>query len=154
MPQGTVSIAPPGRGQAQLRAIMAQSVYMVHTFTWTNMPLAATVFGGASFQIKALVDLRGMTQYRILAGMRAAGAAGADLDVEYSTDDATYNDMELSGTGGEVAIGSAAFNVGAWTDMAVAAQANEIYLRIIGKDGDGVVDPTFDIVIIQFRNTA
>ena len=115
---------------------------------WSNMPAAETrLFGNRP---EVFTDLSGYTEYRIQSAQSVACAAGGDLNLEYSDDGAaSWNDAD-SAAAGEMACDSAN-NLGAWATLVAGAQSADIWLRIVGKDGDGVIDPSFDHAQVDFR---
>lgn len=125
--------------------------------TWTDMPLAATLFlGSARYNQIVKVDLTNYTQARLSFVVGTAGVSGAKLIARYATSlsatpvgsdfTADLGTSEISGvltTGATVVTSS-------WINIATLAKA-DVYLAIIGSGGDGAVDPTIGNTQIQFR---
>lgn len=117
--------------------------------TWTNMPLAATELLGASTN-RVKVNLTGAVQYRVVVTQATAGLAGADFNVQYSTNNSTYSALDTAAAG-ELDVGTGTgVKVGAWADM-VAGGKQDVWLRIVGKDGDGIVDPAWRQIRVEFK---
>lgn len=123
------------------------------TRTWTNMPVAATELFGAT-DTRKRIDLTYATQYRVKARVNTVGAAGADLNLRYTTASTTAFASTLtadSGGAGEVAIsGTTGLREGSWTNL-VAGAKNDVYILIAGKDGNAVADPIFSQIVVEFR---
>lgn len=125
------------------------------TVTWalgfilTNMPSADTEFTGqGGVGRRTREDLTDYNEVRLVAHLHAAGAAGADLRIEYSTDQSAWQEIGTSST--ELGIGSTGVVETAWIDLAAGAKA-DVYLRVMGKDGDGAADPSITYLAMQFR---
>ena len=118
---------------------------------WTNMPAALTEFAGAApFRARRLFDLTLYTQARMVASLGVAGAANAELRAQYSTDGGTTW-LYLDGADGpKVNISALMVRSGAWVNLATGAKA-DAQLRIVGINGDGVLDPNFGIIDLQLR---
>jgi len=141
----------PDAGATVSAAVMDVDVYSSGTVdaTWTNMPAAVTeLFGGAESRVK--VDLTYGTYYRIVVLQTVAGYSTADLNLQYSTDNVTYQAAD-TGAAGELAVGAGiGVKVGTWAALVAGAQA-DVWLRIVGKQGDGKVDPRFRQIRTQFK---
>jgi len=120
--------------------------------TWTNMPAATTTLFGSTAYHK-IADLTSAVQFRITIATRAGTVGtGADLNLEYSTDRTTWYAAN-STYAGELAIdGASGSKIGSWVDL-VAGAKQDVYLRIVGKQGDGVQDPIFYSLVIEFRQS-
>lgn len=116
---------------------------------WTNMPAAETELVGSSYDRKR-VNLTGAVQYRIVINQAVAGYAGADLNAEYSINGTNWYNLDTGGTG-ECDVGTGTgVKVGAWTNIVVGAKT-EVWLRLVGKQGDGIADPAWRQTSIQFK---
>jgi hypothetical protein len=116
---------------------------------WTNMPLALTEF--VSTYTRSRADLSNCTHYRIYVSQSVAGFAGADLNMQYSLDGTTWVAADLVSGAGELDVGTGTgLKTGAWAALKDSAKG-DVYLRLVGKDGDGAVDPAWRQVKIQFR---
>jgi hypothetical protein len=122
---------------------------------WTNMPAAKANLFGVGRQQTA--DLTNFTEARLAVCVDAAGAAGAQLAVQYSTDGGStwkYLDDTADGAIGsatpKVSIASSGVAVSAWMTLAAAARA-DVRLRVVGDTGDGAVDPSFFFIELEVR---
>lgn len=121
--------------------------------TWTNMPAAETFLLG-SHRHATKVDLTNFTQVRLVVNKQAtAGAAASIIYAKYRTAfDATVGNWSAIGTSAV----SVAVNVqntilsSSWIDLAAGAIA-DVFVCLAGSGGDGVLDPTFGNVVLQFR---
>lgn len=138
--------AKAATNKAQLDLLMA-------TGTWTNMPAADTVFLGA-WTNATHVDLTLFTQVRlVLNKLGTAGAASSVIRLRYRT---AYNQTIANYS----AIGSSEVQVAAnttntmndsgWIDLVAGAKA-DVYVVLDGVNGDGVLDPVFGNIHVQFR---
>ncbi len=119
--------------------------------TWTNMPAAVTEFPGAT-TARFKVDLSGVEQFRIVVYQQVAGFAGADFNLQYSLNNSTFQAAD-TGAAGELDVGTGTgVKVGAWASLVDAAR-QDVWLRLVGKQGDGVVDPQWRQVAVQFRGS-
>jgi len=117
--------------------------------TWTNMPAAETELFGNTLGRK-VINLEGAVQYRIMINQSVAGFAGADLNLEYSTNGTTFLDADTAGAG-EVDCGTGTgVKIGSWTNL-VSGAKTAVWIRLVGKQGDGVVDPGFRQISVQFK---
>lgn len=120
---------------------------------WTNMPLAQALWLGSERHIRR-VDLTSYRQCRLVIQKRAvAGAAASILSVYYATSFSTLvagygsigtSSVQVAANGASTAVESA------WVDLTASARA-DVYVAIVGQGGDGVLDPTFGFVEVQFR---
>jgi hypothetical protein len=82
----------------------------------------------------------------------AAGAAGpppAKLRAQYSTDQSSWNYLDGS-SGPSVNEDTTGLQVSSWVNLAAGAKA-DVFLRIVGLDGDGSTDPFFGRLDIQVK---
>lgn len=120
--------------------------------TWVAMPAAATLLGGSPRHIKR-ADLTGFTQIRILVNKTGtAGFAGSKFVVRYFTSySTTASDYLDAGTSiVAAAIDVTTFAPSAWVNLAAGAKA-DVYLAIIGLDGDGIVSPQYGALDVEVR---
>lgn len=146
------SLTPyPEVGRVDVQA-MPQAVPLLApggSVSWVAMPAALAEFGGLAIH-RAAADLAGATQARLAANVATAGAATpARLRVQYSTDLAAWAYLDGS-AGPSVDIDSTGLKVSSWVSLAAAAAA-DVYLRLVGIDGDGVTSPAFGAVMLQVR---
>jgi hypothetical protein len=116
--------------------------------TWTNMPFDETELFGAVLG-RTRLNLTGAVQYRIVCMQTVAGASAADLNLEYSDDDATWNNADTAAAG-ECAVGTGTgMKQGDWTDL-VAGAKTAVQIRLVGKQGNTIADPAFSRIAVQF----
>lgn len=117
--------------------------------TWTNQPAALTeIFGGTIGRLKAL--LNDYSEVRLHVNVLGAGAATpAKIRGQYSTDDSTYAYFDGSSEP-SVDISSTGRKVSSWIPLPAAAKA-DVFLRVVGIDGDAAADPSFGIIAFEFR---
>lgn len=141
---------PPGAGPAPVPVINQAMKDTAHV--WTNMPAALGEYPSsltAGFA-RAKTDLSGATQARLVAQLSVAGSTNAELRGQYSTDNGS-NWLYLDGsTGPLVNLSATGMRTGAWVNLAAGAKA-DVLLRIVGINGDGVVDPAFAMVQLQVK---
>lgn len=142
-PQGA-----PGTGG---NASTCHDVPMVCAGVWTNQPAALTEFlNNQNFRNRC--DLTGTTQVRLKACLTAvAAAANTELRAEYSADGTNFYALGTSASTPAVVVGSAVgTKIGAWVDVAAGAKA-DVWLRIMGINGNATADPNFNKIILEFR---
>jgi len=143
-----------GTGGGVSAAVMDVDVYSAGTTDakWQNMPAAVTeLFGNTSSRLK--LDLTYATYYRIVVVQTVVGQAGADLNLQYSTDNVTYQAADAAGAG-ELGVGTGTgVKVGSWASLVAGAQS-DVWLRIVGKEGNGQKDPVFRQIHVQFKMLA
>ena len=126
--------------------------------SWTNMPAAFTEFlGDAALPYRQIADLRGYSQFRIKCGIATAGVANSNIGFEYATTltgqykglDNGTDDTQSTVTIPDLSVTGE--NHTAWTDLHSGAIAANIFLKPMGKDGDGAADPSFTYLILEVR---
>ncbi len=126
------------------------------TMTWTNKPAALTELDGNADH-RVMLDLTDMTEWRLVDRSNdSAGTAACVLGVQYSTNGGT---TWLGLDNGIVGSLSTATNscdvlgyyITAWSPLNVTAQT-DVFLRVAGQGGDGVADPDFGTIEVQFRS--
>jgi archaellum component FlaF (FlaF/FlaG flagellin family) len=124
--------------------------------TWTNMPAAVTEFDSIAL-FRTRIDLTDMTEWRIFhRSTSGAGTAACVIGAQYSTNGgATWNGLD-NGVGGSISTSQTSCNlagdfISAWTPLDIPAQA-DVFLRVVGAGGDGVADPPFGRIQLQFRS--
>lgn len=117
--------------------------------TWTSMPAAVTeLFGNTFGRIK--VNLAEATQYRIYVDQSVAGFAGADINLQYSLDGTNFLAAD-SAAAGELDVGTGTgVKYGAFANL-VSGAKGDVWLRLVGKDGNGTVSPGFRQIHIEFK---
>jgi hypothetical protein len=114
---------------------------------WTNQPAAVTELGGST-RHRTRFDLTNVTKARLLASVMVAGAATADLCVEYSPDGTTWSALAAGGVC--VQINTTGFKTSSFPNIAAAAKA-DVYLRVVGRNGNGTLDPAFGSISVEVR---
>jgi hypothetical protein len=115
---------------------------------WTNQPPALTeLFGSTIGRNKA--DLTASAQVRLLCDVAQAGAATAAIRVQYSTDQASWNYLD-GATGPSVNLNTTGLKVSSWVNLAAGAKA-DVFLRVVGVNGDGTADPGFANILLQVK---
>jgi hypothetical protein len=122
---------------------------------WLNQPNALTeIYGNTGH--RAPYDLTNFTQARMFANVTTAGASGAKLGVQYSTDNGStwaYLDQapgSATAGGPSVDIGSTGLQVSSYVTLNAGAKAS-IQLRVIGVSGDGSKNPAFGVIGLQVK---
>jgi hypothetical protein len=116
--------------------------------SWTNQPAGLTeLFGTTAGRLK--VDITASTQVRLLSNVETAGAATAAIRVQYSTDQASWNYLD-GGSGPSVGINTTGLKVSGWVSLAAGAKA-DVFLRVVGINGDATADPGFSSIILQVK---
>lgn len=112
---------------------------------WTNMPAVLTEFR-AILNTRTKLDLTNATYSRITVRVGVAPAANAKIKVQYSADETTWYDfcsVTMPATANLT-------NVGAWTAVNAGAKA-DVFIRLVGIDGNGAADPTFGLITLQIK---
>lgn len=117
---------------------------------WLNQPAAVTEFSSVVNR-RVKVDLSGMTQVRFVVNVNTAGFAGSIMALQYSTDQVAWDYLD-GVSGPSVPIGTTGVKVSSYVNIVSAARA-DVFLRIVGQNGNGVRDPDFWIISAQFINT-
>ena len=106
------------------------------------------LFGLDYLRIKT--DLTSTTQARFFVNVITAGAgASTELRVQYSTDQAAWNYLD-GGTGPSVAINTTGLRVSSWATITAGAK-QDVFIRVVGINGDGVADPAFGTAELQIK---
>lgn len=100
---------------------------------------------------RQVADLNTYARYRVIVGVYARGIDNCDVNIEYSTDNVTWADLNATAGQGEVTIDATGLRVGAWVNIAAAAKAKGIYLRAVVKDGDGVEPVALLSIVVQLQ---
>lgn len=121
----------------------------VAVITWTSMPAALTEFNSQT-RTRTKVDLALFTEARMVGNVIAAGVAGAELRVQYSTDQSSWAYLDGSAGPALLLTNGSVLVVGGWVTLAAPAKA-DVFLRLVGIGGNGATSPTFTNVGVQFR---
>jgi hypothetical protein len=123
--------------------------------TWLSMPAAVTFFDNSTgFVTQA--DLTAYNQVRLIVNKQAtAGAASSKIILRYQLTSgspftaSSYSDIGTS----EVSVAVNVANnilVSSWINMATAAK-DDVWVTIVGIDGDGTISPQFGNIYAEFR---
>ena len=143
--------AAPGGGSSYKRL-----TFVVDQITYTNMPAAVGFFAGSAAYIQE-VDLTGFTQARLR--VNKLGAAGntnstirAVYNTAYSQTASTYSQL---GSAAQVQVVPSttanAFFDSDWINLAAGAIADNIYIAIVGLNGNGTLDPVYGSITVEFQ---
>jgi hypothetical protein len=123
---------------------------------WTNMPLALTFFLGLSRGTQ-LVDLSGYTQVRFHVHRTATAATATSKVIllykatSFSGVVTDYADIGTSEVSVVVELASV-YSVTNWVPLVAGAKAAAgVWVTVAGSGGDGAVDPTFGVVLAEFK---
>jgi hypothetical protein len=119
------------------------------TFAVTNIPAAVTVVSSLT-TLRTRFPLTNVSKYRIIVDQNIAGSVNAKFNLQYSLDNVTFADLDDTAYAGEVPVYATGYKNGAWADIKNAAK-QDVYLRVVSYGGDGVADPSFRRVEIQFE---
>ncbi len=127
-------------------------VAQVGSLAWTNMPSALTEWYSTPNRYRVKADLTNARQARVTVAVNVAAAANAECRVQYATDgDGQGTWAYLDGVDGpKVNVGSIEGKASAWVNLASGAKA-DVWLRLVGINGDGAADPSFGTVTVQLR---
>jgi hypothetical protein len=137
----------PASGGQQASIAEKVSVLLASPVTWTNMPLADTEFSNLP---RDKLDLSGYTQARLIVRLTVAGASGADLRAQYSLNQSSWANLD-GANGPELSVDSAGTLDSGWFVLDANARVNDVFLRIMGKDGNGTADPQFRNILLRFK---
>lgn len=112
------------------------------TLTLTNM---AAADGEVANLYRTKVDLTDATECRLVVRVGVQGSANADLRVQYSTNESAWSNLTP-----EAAINAVGTVVTAWAAVPAGARG-DVFLRVMGKEGDGAADPQIRLVQLQVR---
>jgi hypothetical protein len=119
--------------------------------TWTNQPAALTELNGTTAR-RTQFDLSNVSQVRLTENVLTAGAAGppaAKLRAQYSTDQSSWSYLD-GASGPSLNIDSVGLQVSPWVTVTAGAKA-DVYLRIVGLDGNGTADPVLGRLDLQLK---
>ncbi len=115
---------------------------------WAAMPAGLTEFLGLTIaRVKA--DLSSASQARLSARVTVAGFAGAVLAAQYSTDETNWTYCDAV-SGPSATITTASTVAGSWVTLDPSANA-DMFLRLVGSGGNGVVSPQFGAVVLEVK---
>jgi hypothetical protein len=112
------------------------------------MPAALTELGGSA-RYRTKYDLSNATKARVVVNVMVAGSANAVICVQYSTDQTTWSYLD-NGTEPCAAVNATGVRTSAFVDLATAAKA-DVFLRIVGRSGNGWTGPQFGQISLQIK---
>lgn len=123
-------------------------VNMFNTLTLTNSPVAVReILNSATYRMK--LNLTGYTQYRCTLWVAVTGNTGADVHFEASTDGTNFADLDAAGT--EIAIQPVGSRDTGWLTIQEAYRTDNVFIRMMEKDGNAALDPIIRQVVLMFR---
>lgn len=121
---------------------------------WTNMPAALTeIFTPTDVPVpvsRLLYDLTDASQVRFQVSNTVAGSASAEIRIQYSTDQSTWNYLDSGNTGLGQNVSTTGLHASSWSNIAAGAKG-DVYLRIVGINGNATADPLFGLIQVQAR---
>jgi hypothetical protein len=123
--------------------------------TWLDMPAALSFFDSSNTYVTQL-ELSSFNQVRLVVNkLGTAGATGSKLILRYQdTTGAPFTASSYSDIGtSEVSVTVDVANnilVSSWINLATAAK-DDVWVALLGIDGDGAIDPTFGNIYAEFR---
>ena len=124
---------------------------------WAAQPSALTEFLGAmrhrlKFDLSACTAQAGLSKFnqaRLLVNVTTAGFTKAGARVQYSAQGLVWYYLDDS-SGPSVGINTTGLKVSSWVNLCDRAKA-DVFLRLVGIDGDGVANPAFGLIAVQVR---
>lgn len=110
-------------------------------------PAALNEFGGGS-RHRTKADLTNFTECNLYCRV-ATGGPNAEVRVQYSTDESTWNYLDGS-AGPAVNVDVAGTKESDWVSLTAGAKAN-VFLRPVSINGDGVTDTGIGHMRVDFR---
>lgn len=115
---------------------------------WTRMPSGTNeLFSNTSCRVK--MNLTSASKYRIFVNQSVVGFSNSTLALEYSTDALTWLSAE-TGTTGRVSTSLIGWRASEFEPLVDEAKA-DVYLRVIGCNGNGVASPAWRQLRLQFE---
>lgn len=114
---------------------------------WSAQPSALTEFLGV-MRHRLKYDLSKFNQARLIVNVTAIGATHAKIRVQYA-EQITYYYLDDS-SGPSVGINTIGLKVSTWIDLCDGAKA-DVFLRLVGIGGDGIVNPAFGLIAVQVK---
>jgi len=130
--------------------------FVTDNVTFTNMPAAVGFFAGQAAYIQE-VDLTGYTQARLRVNkLGTAGNTNSTIRAVYNTTySQTANTYLQLGSAAQVEVvpsttANAFFDSG-WINLATNAKVDNIYIAIVGLNGNGTLDPIYGSITVEFQ---
>ena len=114
-----------------------------------EMFFANPLVANAASRVK--YDLTEATQARLQFNVELVSGAATNTEarVQYSTDQSSWNNLD-GASGPAVNITTTGLKVSSWVDIAAGAK-DDVFLRVIGINGDGTTDYDVGVVSLQVR---
>ena len=124
------------------------TVKVFDTVTLTNSPATVReILGSTAYRVK--LDLTGFTQYRATMWVATQGVSAGDVHFEGSADGTNFGDLDAAAT--EISVYGTGSKDTGWKTIQVAYRADNVFIRMMEKDGDGVSDPIIRQVLLMFK---
>ncbi len=115
---------------------------------WNNMPVAATEFINTAAH-RFVADLTEYTEARLVVNRNVAGFANAILYPMYSIDNVNFYSLGANNTP-SVPLSATGVYPSSWVPI-VSGARRDVYLTVVGQDGNGIADPNFGSIYIEVR---
>lgn len=138
-----------GTGDVTINAFPLNVTFVGGNERWSGMPEALTEFLGSPYYFRTKVNLTHCLYARIVVRVTTAGAETSKIRLQYSTDESTWYYLDNL-NGPTVAIDATGTIVSNYVTMHTNAKA-DVFLRLIGLDGDGGSTPYFGMIVAQFK---
>jgi len=118
---------------------------------WTNMPAGVTTWlhtasGTLTNDATYVTDLTEYTECRLFTSNQVAGAANSLIKVQYATTiGGVYSDLVSTTIGNTTGAKDSG-----WSGITSGANG-VVFIRLVGQNGDGAVDPRFSPPILLIR---
>lgn len=106
---------------------------------WATQPSGKTEFRSTTV-LRTKVDLSDKQQIRLDGRVVSAGATGAVLGIDYSTDESAWTTLAT-----EIVIDATGVKDSGWVNLPAGAKA-DVFLRIYGTGGDASASPSFGTI--------
>lgn len=135
--------------QAAKLAHLIMTIQDVGNLTWTSQGAALDDLRGNSSNARWNTDLTGFSDVQVACNIITAGATGAELRAQYSTDNgSTWNYFGTNTPA--VVIDTTGQKASSWIAIPAAAQG-VCWVRIVGIGGNGSTSPVFGWACIRGR---
>lgn len=111
---------------------------------WNNMPTALTEVFGNQFR-RVQINLSNADAVRLTANITTQGAINAVLFAQYSLDQSNWNVLTSN-----LNLNPIGFKTTSWEAIPSGARG-DVYVRMVGQNGDGTADPVICQLAIQVR---
>jgi hypothetical protein len=116
--------------------------------TYSNQPAERKeIFNQAFFRVK--YDLTNFTKFRLQIYQQSSGAPTSTMRAEYSLDDINFFQLEDDTAVGDLETSTTGTKAGNLANICAGAKT-DVILRITVEGGNGVSDPAYRHISIQF----